>query len=105
VGFIDWVKRKVTRVRRVPISTAFSAAMEATPEGNADGIFRSAALPVAERSTTKTSGDGLYEVYAGVPVVCSTTRAPSRSTAVSDMAAGSALTAFAESAGAGASFL
>jgi len=51
------------------------------------------------------SGDGLYEVYAGVPVVCSTTRAPSMSIAVSDMAAGSAVNAFAESAGAGASDL
>ena len=72
--------------------------IEATAEGYVAGIFKSAALPVEERSTTKTSGDGLYEVYAGVPVVCSTTCAPSSSTAVRDIDAGSAFAPFADSA-------
>jgi hypothetical protein len=61
-GWSDSEKRNVTRVRRLPISTTSSAASETTAGGSTEGIATEASRPVSVRSTTKTPGDGLYEV-------------------------------------------
>jgi len=82
--------RTVTRVRRLPISTASSAVIDVTPAGKVVGSATPEAFDVAVRSTTNTSGEGLYEVYAGEPLVRSSTRGPSISTADSVCAAATA---------------
>jgi hypothetical protein len=61
-GFSGEERRKVTRVRGLPISTTSSAAMETTAGGRVGGMARAASRLVPVRSTTNTPGAGLYEV-------------------------------------------
>jgi len=57
-----FLRRIVTRVSFLPISTASSAVTDVMPAGRVVGMLRSAGRVVSVRSMTNTSGKGLYEV-------------------------------------------
>src|SRR5438067_6887902 len=57
-----WLRWRLTRVRREPISVTSSTETEPTDGGSADGMARDAAFDAPVRSMTNRSGIGLHEL-------------------------------------------